>query len=619
MANTILILTAITVLAPMVGAFLSLLLKKWHMIRDIFSVLIVSVSAVLSIIIFSSIGSVNNDDLMFGWANWTGSLKSGFYLDSLSGLMLLIVSILSMLIMFFSLEYMKDDDNKARYWFFMQLFVGGMLLLVLAADMILLFVGWEIVGLCSCFLIGHYFMKKGDLGSKAAKSGIKALIMTGIGDIGFLGFLAWAYYLNTQAALVNPLLTNPLLIRTSELAPYPVFMGILLLLAPVTKSAQFPLQSWLSSGDTVDIDAMQGPTTVSALIHAATMVKAGVYLVARFSGIWNENTFYIILMILTGISCIGAAIGALVTTDLKRVLAYSTISQLSYMFLAFSLRGLTEEDGLVAGQLHLLSHSIFKALLFLSAGAIIHSIANERNMKQMGGLRKELPWTYGFMLVGVLGLIGIPILTNGGYSKESIIRAAYIGTETNPVYWFVLIVAILTAFLTALYASRMFLMIFHGKNRGAHIHKPKYIMRITIGILAVLVVGTGFVIEGPVHNFITGHAGGYVLLPTDTGGIVAIVSSIIAIVLGMGLAYLWYGKGQTEVSFVENIGAFKAMRTFVENGFYMDHLYNMVFVQPVFWIGQKISYLKTGKINWNMILGSVVAIATIVVLVVVMV
>jgi NADH-quinone oxidoreductase subunit L len=459
-------------------------------------------------------------------------------------------------------------------------------------------------------------MKKGEEGSKPAKSGIKALIMTGIGDVGFLAFLSWAYYLNTQAAV-----SNPLLISTSVLAPYPVFMGILLLLAPISKSAQFPLQSWLSSGDTVDIDAMQGPTTVSALIHAATMVKAGVYLVARFAiganPLWNEEAFYIILMVLAGISCVGAAFGALVTTDLKRVLAYSTISQLSYMFLAFTIRGM--DDGLIAGQLHLLSHSIFKALLFLSAGAVIHSVASERDIKKMGGLRKELPWTYGFMLVGVLGLIGVPIFTNGGYSKESIIRAAFIGAQTQPMYWFVLIIAILTAFLTALYASRMFFMIFHGKNRGAKVHKPKYVMRITIGILAVLVFATGFILEGPVHNLITGHHDGYVLLQTDAGGIVALVSSIIVIILGIGSAYLLYGKGQTEVAFVENIKIFKSLRTFVANGFYMDHLYNIVFVKPVFWIGKQISYLKTGKITWNMILGSVVAIATIVVLVVVIV
>jgi NADH-quinone oxidoreductase subunit L len=612
MANTIFVLLCIAVLAPIIGAFLSLLLKKWPYYRDIFSVLTIALSAIMSVVVFASFDGTETT-YPFAWADWlNGSLESGFYLDSLSGLMILIVSILSMLIAFFSLEYMKEDSNKVRYWFFMQLFVGGMLLLVLAADMILLFVGWEIVGLCSCFLIGHYYMKKGEEGSKPAKSGIKALIMTGIGDIGFLGFLAWAYYLNTQAAV-----TNPILIKDSVLAPYPALMGILLLLAPVTKSAQFPLQSWLSSGDTVDIDAMQGPTTVSALIHAATMVKAGVYLVARFSPYWGGDAFYIILMILAGISCVGAAFGALVTTDLKRVLAYSTISQLSYMFLAFTIRNI--DDGLIAGQLHLLSHSIFKALLFLSAGAVIHSVASERDIKKMGGLRKELPWVYGFMLVGVLGLIGIPILTNGGYSKESIIRAAYIGAQTQPMYWFVLIIAVLTAFLTALYASRMFFMIFHGKNRGAHVHKPKYIMRITIGILAVLVVATGFILEGPVHNLITGHHDGYVLIPTDAGGIVALVSSIIVIILGIGTAYLLYGKGQTEVAFVENIKVFKALRNFVANGFYMDHLYNIVFVKPVFWIGQKISYLKTGKITWNMILGSVVALVTIVVLVVVIV
>jgi NADH-quinone oxidoreductase subunit L len=619
MIELLFLATIIAVLAPIIGAFLSLLLKKWSAIRDVFSVTTVTISAVMAVIIFASFDSTGPAKTYdFSWANWLSginNLQSGFYLDGLSVLMILIVSVLSMLITFFSLEYMNEDKNKPRYWFFMQLFVGGMLLLVVAHDMLLLFLGWEIVGLCSCFLIGHYFMKKGEEGRKPALSGIKALIMTGIGDVGFLAFLSWAYFLNKGSGV-----TNPLLIDTSTFGGnYPIFMSILLLLAPVTKSAQFPLQSWLSSGDTVDIDAMQGPTTVSALIHAATMVKAGVYLVARFSPIWNEKVFYIILMILAGISCVGAAFGALVTTDIKRVLAYSTISQLSYMFLAFTIRGIN--DGLISGELHLLSHSIFKALLFLSAGAIIHSVASERDMKKMGGLKNELPWTYGFMLAGVLGLIGIPILTNGGYSKESIITASYIGATTvNPMYWFVFIIAVLTAFLTALYASRMFLMIFHGKNRGAHVHKPKYIMRITIGILAVLVVATGFILEGPVHNLLTGHHDPYELLRWEgVGSLVSLLCAIGVIILGVGSAILLYGKGQTEVTFVENNKVLKALRIFVANGFYMDHLYNKVFVTPVFWIGKQLSYLKTGKINWNMVLGSLVAIATIVILVVVMV
>ncbi|GAI86302.1 unnamed protein product, partial [marine sediment metagenome] len=473
--DTIFIFTIIAILFPILGAFIVPLLKKWSAVRDVFGVTTIAVSAISAVIIFILYGGepISYD---FAWLDWVGSngIESGFYLDPLSVLMTLIVSVLSMLIAFFSLEYMAGDKYRTRYWFFLQLFVGGMLLLVLAHDMIFLFIGWEIVGLCSCFLIGHFYMKKGEEGAKPAKSGIKALLMTGIGDVGFLAFLAWAYFSTTPRSLIiDP--TSPLG------GSYPIVMSILLLLAPVSKSAQFPLQSWLSSGDTVDIDAMQGPTTVSALIHAATMVKAGIYLVARFSPIWNETVFYILLMIIAGVSCVLAAIAALVTTDLKRVLAYSTISQLSYMFLALTIRD-TEGKGLFAGEMHLFSHSIFKALLFLSAGAIIHSLANERNIKKMGGLRKELPWVYGFTLVGALGLIGIPILTNGGYSKEMIITVAYDNDS-----WFVFIIAILTAFLTALYATRMFLMIFHGKNRGAQVHKPKYIMRIALGILAVLV------------------------------------------------------------------------------------------------------------------------------------
>ncbi len=606
MIETLFLLSIITVLSPLVGAFISLLLKKWTAIRDIFSVLTIAVSAVTAVIIFILFdGAPKPYD--FNWLSWSAGsdlasttdqvIQSGFYLDTLSVLMTLIVTVLSMLIAFFSLEYMAEDKHRSRYWFFMQLFVGGMLLLVLAHDMIFLFLGWEIVGLCSFFLIAHHYMKKGEEGRKPALSGIKALIMTGIGDVGFLAFLAWAY-----------LQTNSLLVTDLTSGSNAVFMSILLLLAPVTKSAQFPLQSWLSSGDTVNIDAMQGPTTVSALIHAATMVKAGVYLVARISPLWGEPVFYVILMILAGISTVGAAIAALVTTDLKRVLAYSTISQLSYMFLAFTIRD-AGEHGLFAGQAHLLSHSIFKALLFLSAGAIIHSIAEERDMKKMGGMRKELPWIYGFMLVGVIGLMGIPIISNGGYSKEMIITTAFENGN-----WFVFVVGVLAAFLTALYAIRMFLMIFHGKNRGANVHKPKYIMRITLGILAVIVVASGFVLEGPLQNKLTGHNEAYTLLHFVP---LPFFVALGAIILGIGLSYLLYGKGQTEVSLIENNNVLRFLRDVVAHGFYMDHLYNAVFVKPVFWIGNQLSFLKTGKINWNMILGSFVAIATIVVLVVI--
>ncbi len=592
------IFTIIAIVVPIIGAFLSLLLKKWTAVRDIFGVSTIGISAISAVIVF---GLFDGTPIAatFNWLKLSTTIQTGFYLDSLSVLMGIIVSILSMLIAFFSLEYMSEEKHKPRYWFFIQLFVGGMLLLVFAYDMIFLFLGWELVGLCSCFLIGHHYMKKGEEGEKAAKSGIKALIMTGIGDVGLLAFLAWVYATTGDILIGSTIFSDP---------AGGVFMSLLLVLAPITKSAQFPLQSWLSSGDTVDVDAMQGPTTVSALIHAATMVKAGIYLVARFSPIWDVQIFYTILMVVAGISTVLAAIGALVSTDLKRVLAYSTISQLSYMFLAFTLR---TDEGLFAGQMHLLSHSIFKALLFLSAGAIIHSVAEERDMKKMGGMRKNLPWIYGFMMAGTLGLIGLPILTNGGFSKELIITAAY-GNN-----WFIFVITVLTAFITALYAARMFLMIFHGKNRGAKVHKPKYIMRITLGILAVLVVATGFLIEGPLHNLFSGHADPYALIRDFE--VVPFICALSAIILGVGLAYLLYGKGQTEVAHIENNKVLKACRTVVANGYYIDHLYNLIIIKPVFWIGKQLSFLKTGKINWNMLLGSAVAITAIVVLVMVMV
>ncbi|MHA1302552.1 MAG: NADH-quinone oxidoreductase subunit 5 family protein [Candidatus Heimdallarchaeaceae archaeon] len=594
--EAIIILTIIAVLTPLAGAFLSLLLSKWQVIRDVFGVVTIAVSAAMSIAMFILFEKPTEWTLW--WLNnGSGDIVSGFYLDGLTVMMAMIVSILSMLIAFFSLEYMGEDKYRARYWFFIQLFVSGMLLLILAYDMIFLFIGWEIVGLCSCFLIAHHFMKEGDEGRKPALSGIKALITTGIGDVGLLVFLSWIF-----------LKTNSLLIPRTEMEGATVLMSIFFILGPVTKSAQFPLQSWLSSGDTIDIDAMQGPTTVSALIHAATMVKAGVYLVARFTPAWGEPVFYKILMVLAGISCVGAAFGALVTTDLKRVLAYSTISQLSYMFLALSMHD--NEVGLTAGELHLFSHAIFKALLFLSAGAIIHSVAEERDIKKMGGLKKELPWIYWFMLIGVLGLMGIPIITNGGYSKELII-----GIALENQYWFVFTITVLTAFLTALYSSRMFLMIFHGENRGAHVHKPKWIMRATLGILAVLVVITGFTVEGVFSHLLEDNEKMFGN-PFHING-VALGSALGAVVLGIAFAYLLYGKGQTEVPLIENNKVFKALRTFVAEGFYMDHLYNKLFVQPVFWIGKQFSFLKTGKINWNMVLGSVVTLVTLIIMVVI--
>ncbi|MHA1114644.1 MAG: NADH-quinone oxidoreductase subunit 5 family protein [Candidatus Heimdallarchaeaceae archaeon] len=595
--EAIYLLTIIAVLSPLFGAFASLFLKKWQTIRDVFGVLTIGISVIMSVSIFIMFEEPGSLD--FWWFNfiWPSNLSVGFYLDGLSVMMLLIVSILSMLIAFFSLEYMGGDKYRARYWFFIQLFVSGMLLLVVAHDMLLLFAGWEIVGLCSCFLIAHHFMKEGEEGKKPALSGIKALIMTGIGDIGLLVFLAWLFFQ-----------TNSLLIPRTEINGSNALMSIFLILAPLSKSAQFPLQSWLSSGDTIDIDAMQGPTTVSALIHAATMVKAGVYLVARFTPAWNEKVFYVILMILAGISCVGAALGALVTTDLKRVLAYSTISQLSYMFLALSMR--ENEVGLSAGELHLFSHAIFKALLFLSAGAIIHSVSEERDIKKMGGLKTELPWIYWFMLVGVLGLMGIPFITNGGYSKELII-----GTALENGYWFVFIITVLTALLTALYSTRMFLMIFHGKNRGAHVHKPKWIMRTTLGILAILVVFTGFTVEGVFSEFLEHNEKGFGN-PFHING-AALGSALGAVVLGIVIAYLLYGKGQTEVAIFEKNKLLRALRTFVAEGFYIDHFYNLVFVKPAFWIGKQLSYLKTGKINWNMIFGSLVSIGVLIITVVI--
>ena len=322
-------------------------------------------------------------------SNIIGSIGIGLLLDPLSIFMATLATGLGLLIALFSIEYMHDDEHLTRYWFFFQVFVAGMNLLVLANDLILLYIGWETVGLCSYALIGHWFQKPGEEGHKAGLAGIKAFIYTHVADMGLLLAIAIIYvYAGTlDLTMIASKINLPPTIS------YSLLLG-LIFIAAMGKSAQFPFMAWLSSPDSVDIDAMQGPTTVSALIHAATMVKAGVYLIARMFLIFRlfpVQDFAIFMGIIVAITVIISALFALTSKDIKRVLAYSTISQLSYMFLAlaiaffaYSSNATVGDTAFLAGIFQLLTHAIFKALLFLSAAAIIHSI-HVRSMLDMGG------------------------------------------------------------------------------------------------------------------------------------------------------------------------------------------------------------------------------------------
>jgi NADH-quinone oxidoreductase subunit L len=364
----------------------------------------------------------------------------GFLLDHLSGLMILIVTGVGFLIHVYSSGYMHDDSGFYRFFAYLNLFMFSMLTLVLANNYLLMFVGWEGVGLCSYLLIGFWFGKK-----SATDAGKKAFIVNRIGDF---GFLLGMFFLFSSGGSLN-------YERLFAVAPHVFVLGstlittatLLLFLGATGKSAQIPLYVWLP-------DAMEGPTPVSALIHAATMVTAGVYMVARLGALYelSETTMWIVAAV-GGMTAFVAATIAIVQNDIKKVLAYSTVSQLGYMFLACGV------GAFGAGVFHLVTHAFFKALMFLGSGSVIHGLSGEQDMRQMGGLRTRMPWTFRTFTAGWLAIIGFPFFS-GYFSKEEILMAAFAHNR------FLFAMALLTAGLTAFYMSRLFFLTFTGEYRG---------------------------------------------------------------------------------------------------------------------------------------------------------
>lgn len=380
-----------------------------------------------------------------------------FVVDGLGVFLAAIATVVGSLAVIFSVDYMHGEQQLARYYAFVLFFIGGMVGLVLTSNLLLMFFFWEITALCSYALISFH-----NDDPKAVAGGIKALIITQFGGIGLLAgaLLLYAY---TGSNDFQPLLENPAILPAGVLA----WMGFGCLIAAAAKSAQFPFQTWLP-------DAMEAPTPISALIHAATMVNAGVYLLTRFYPAFAEVPGWREAVMICGmLSALLAAMMAMVATDLKRVLAYSTVSQLGFMVYAVGA------GGVFASQFHLLSHSVFKALLFLAAGAVIHSIGT-RDMRQMGGLGQYMPLTRTVFIIGGLALAGIPIF-NGFWSKELILEA---GLHGNPLWLYGLMV--LVAGLTAFYTVRMIVMVFYGEARaGLHVHDAGSAMKVALLPLAI--------------------------------------------------------------------------------------------------------------------------------------
>jgi proton-translocating NADH-quinone oxidoreductase chain L len=475
--------------------------------------------------------------------NWLPSLQApiplGVYGDHLSMIMAIMVSFVGFLIILFSVGYMKEDPKRHVFFGEMVLFTASMLGLVLSYSLLTLFIFWELVGLCSYLLIGFWYYKP-----NAASAAKKAFIVTRVGDVFFIAGIGAAILYSSGAALSVTGLT------AIHATWQRTIVSLLLFGGAIGKSAQFPLHVWIP-------DAMEGPTTVSALIHAATMVTAGVYLVARTYTIFTPLSLSVVLYIGVFTIILSGLIG-IVVNDIKRILAYSTISQIGYMFAALGLGLGATSIGLSIYQLE--AHAFFKALLFLAAGSVLHSLLNVRDINKMGGLWRKMPVTITAMFIGALALSGFPY-TAGFFSKDSIISASF---SVSYLAWALLAVG---GFLTALYSFRMFFRVALGKPRSyaaEHAHESGWIMLIPVIILAFFSL-----IFGIFQN------GFYTFLGARTAEITSLDAVPVVLMLGaMGLAYYAYGRTSSIPEKVAN-GA-RDFYLLVKNKFFIDTFYTNV-------------------------------------------
>jgi len=524
-----------------------------------------------------------NNPHLAHWIRISGfSADFAFYLDQLSLVMLLVVTGVGFLIHIYSVGYMWDDPGYYRFFSYLNLFMFFMLTLVLANNYLLMFIGWEGVGLASYLLIGFWFTK-----DSAASAGKKAFIVNRIGDFGFLIglFLIIQNYHSLNFTRVFDQI-QPLAAESNS-AGVLTAIGILLMIGACGKSAQIPLYVWLP-------DAMEGPTPVSALIHAATMVTAGVYMVARSHVIFERAPVALTVVAIIGtLTAFYAATIGIAQTDIKKVLAYSTVSQLGYMFMACGVGAFS------AGIFHLMTHAFFKGLLFLGAGSVIHAVGGEQDMRKMGGLKPYIPVTFVTMLIATLAIAGVWPFA-GFWSKDEILWKAY---QTNWIYWFI---GLVTAFITSFYMFRLLFMTFwgdyhgiqvdeHGRGHIAHgyenhvhgePHESPAVMLVPLMILALLsLVGGLIAIGGTFEHFLapvfgTGEA-------AETSGIAAnrgleimlMVISVLVAILGAALAWVLYvSKPYLPQQIAARLGG---LYDAVLNKYYVDELYAALFVKPL--------------------------------------
>ncbi|MCA7120169.1 MAG: NADH-quinone oxidoreductase subunit L [Acidibrevibacterium sp.] len=577
---------AIAVLAPLFGSAVAGLLGR--VIGDKAAMAVTIACMVLATIC----GETAFVQLVWGWAprgevtlgEWlsAGSFHVSWALryDTLSAVMVAMVTFVATLIHIYSVGYMAHEHKPvARFFSYLSFFSFAMLMLVTANNLLQLFFGWEGVGVASYLLIGYWYEKP-----SACAAAIKAFVVNRIGDLFFAVGIAMIFFLfgsisfSTIFAAVPQHINDTYALFGANDRAFEV-IGILLFIGATGKSAQIGLHVWLP-------DAMEGPTPVSALIHAATMVTAGVFLMARVSPILEHAPVALgVITVVGGTTALFAATIGCVQNDIKRVIAYSTCSQLGYMFVA---------AGAGAYQVsifHLITHAFFKALLFLSAGSVIHAMSDEQDMRRMGGLWTKIPLTYAVMWVGSLALAGIYPFA-GYFSKDAILEAAFANGSPSAIYGFVC--GVLAAFLTAFYSWRLLLMTFHGKSRAdrdvvAHVHESPLVMTLPLVVLAIGALVAGFslrdlFIGADWHEFwrgsIANAAGNHVLARLEDIPVWAALAPSVCAVLGIALAYYMY---MFATDLPGRLAArFAPLYRFLLNKWYFDELYDLVFVRPAF-------------------------------------
>jgi NADH-quinone oxidoreductase subunit L len=548
------------------------------------------VAAVLSWIAFWQVGIGHATDkiTLLRWVS-SGELDVSWAIrvDTLTAVMLVVVNTVSALVHIYSIGYMHEDPHRPRFFAYLSLFTFAMLMLVTADNFLQLFFGWEGVGLASYLLIGFWYLKP-----EANAAAIKAFVVNRVGDFGFalgiFGVFLVFQTINFDAVFAAaPQQAG----KTMSFLGYEVdiltTLCLLLFLGAMGKSAQFLLHTWLP-------DAMEGPTPVSALIHAATMVTAGVFMVARLSPLFELAPVALQVVTLVGaVTAFFAATVGLVQNDIKRVIAYSTCSQLGYMFAAIGVGAYS------AGIFHLFTHAFFKALLFLGAGSVIHAMHHEQDMRHMGGLRSKIPITWAMMLIGTLALtgVGIPFVAGfaGFHSKDVIVEAAYAGhTPYNYAFWLLVI----AAFMTSFYSWRLMFMTFYGRTRAdhhtyEHAHESPYVMLVPLLVLAAGAIFAGFVFKGLFvgdgYKMFWGKAlfegpGSHIMHAIHEVPAWVAMSPFFAMLAGFALSYLYYIHSPWLPEATAN--AFRPLYLFLLNKWYFDELYDRIFLRPAFAIGR---------------------------------